>query len=134
MANTAPVMIWVSGPDRLCTFFNKPWVDFRGRTLEQELGRGFVEGIHPDDRDGSLAIYNSAFDSRRPFSKMCRLLRADGEYRWILDNGTPLYRSGEFAGFIGSCVDITDQKLVEDRLRTSAAHLHSAQRLAKVGS
>jgi PAS domain S-box-containing protein len=134
MADAAPVMIWVSGPDKLGTFFNKPWLDFRGRTMEQELGRGCVEGIHPDDRDGSLAIYGSAFDSRRPFQKECRLLRADGEYRWVLDHGIPLYHAGEFAGFIGSCIDITDQKLIEEQLRANEIQLMDAQRLTKVGS
>jgi PAS domain S-box-containing protein len=134
MADAAPVMIWVAGPDKLCTFFNKQWLDFRGRTMEQELGRVCVEGIHPDDRDGSLAIYNSAFDSRSPFQKECRLRRADGEYRWVLDSGIPLYRAGEFAGYIGCCVDITGQKLVEERLRASEARLMSTQRLANLGS
>jgi PAS domain S-box-containing protein len=134
MADAAPVMIWVSGPDKHCTFFNKPWLDFRGRDLEQELGRGWVEGVHPDDRDRGLAIFNSAFDSRRPFQKECRLRRADGEYRWVLDHGAPLYRGGEFAGFIGSCIDITGQKLIEERLRANEAQLTDAQRLAKVGS
>jgi two-component system cell cycle sensor histidine kinase/response regulator CckA len=134
MANTAPVMIWASGPDKLATFFNKPWLNFRGRTMEQELGRGYVEGVHPDDLDRCSAIYDAAFDARRPFQKECRLRRADGEYRWILDNGVPLYRAGEFAGFIGSSIDITDQKLIEERLRASETRLLSAQRLANLGS
>jgi PAS domain S-box-containing protein len=134
MANAAPVMMWVSGSDKLCTFFNKPWLDFRGRTMEQELGRGYIEGLHPDDWDSCSAIYNSAFESRSPFQKECRLRRADGEYRWVLDRGTPLYRAGEFAGYIGCCVDITGQKLVEERLRASEARLMSAQRLANLGS
>jgi two-component system cell cycle sensor histidine kinase/response regulator CckA len=133
MANTAPVMIWVSGPDQLCTFFNKRWLDFRGRTLEQELGKGWVESVHPDDRDRCSAIFHSAFDSRRPFQKECRLRRADGQYRWVLDNGTPLYRAGEFVGFIGSCIDITEQKLIEERLRASEGRLMNAQRLARLG-
>ena len=134
VANTAPVMIWAVGVDRLGTFFNKPWLDFRGRALEQELGKGWVEGVHPEDQDRCSAIFSSAFDTRRPFQKECRLRRADGEYRWVLDNGIPLYRAGEFAGFIGSCIDITEQKLIEERLRASEARLTGAQRLAKVGS
>jgi PAS domain S-box-containing protein len=134
LADTAPVMVWMSGLDKLCIFFNKPWLDFRGRTLDQELGRGWVEGVHPDDRDRCSAIYNSAFESRRSFQKECRLRRADGEYRWILDHGTPLYRGGEFAGFIGSCIDITEQKLTEERLRANEVQLNYAQRLSKVGS
>jgi PAS domain S-box-containing protein len=134
MADTAPVMIWVSGLDKRCTFFNKPWLDFRGRTLEQERGKGWVEGVHPEDLDRCSAIYSAAFDSRRPFQKECRLRRADGVYRWVLDNGTPLYREGEFIGFIGSCLDITEQKQMEEQLRANEARLMDAQRLAKVGS
>jgi two-component system cell cycle sensor histidine kinase/response regulator CckA len=134
VADTAPVMIWAVGTDRLASFFNQPWLDFRGRTLEQELGRGWVEAVHPEDWEGCSAVYSSAFESRQPFQKECRLRRADGEYRWVLDNGIPLYRAGEFAGFIGSCIDITEQKLIEERLRASEARLKDAQRLAKVGS
>ena len=134
VADTAPVMIWAAGTDKLAIFFNKLWLDFRGRTLEQELGEGWVEAVHPEDRDRCSAIYSSAFNSRRPFQKECRLRRADGEYRWVLDNGIPRYRAGEFAGFIGSCIDITEQKLIEERLRASEARLTDAQRLAKVGS
>ena len=91
--------------------------------MEQELGDGWAEGVHPEDRDRCLATYNSSFDARRPFQMEYRLRRADGEYRWILDNGTPLYRGGEFAGFIGSCTDITEQKA--DR-RTTAGKRGSA--------
>jgi PAS domain S-box-containing protein len=134
MADAAPVMIWVTGPDKLCTFVNKPWLDFRGRTLEQEQGNGWVEGIHPEDIDRCLSNYNSAFDSRRPFHNECRFRRADGVYRWVLDNGMPVYRAGAFAGFIGTCVDITEQKLIEQRLRASEVRLMGAQRLAKLGS
>jgi PAS domain S-box-containing protein len=134
VADTAPVMIWAAGTDKRAIFFNKLWLDFRGRTLEQELGEGWVEGVHAEDRDRCSNIYSSAFDSRRPFQKECRLRRADGEYRWLLDNGIPLYRAGEFAGFIGTCIDITEQKLIEERLRASEARLTDAQRLAKVGS
>jgi PAS domain S-box-containing protein len=126
MADAAPVMIWVSGLDKQCTFFNKPWLDFRGRTMVQELGRGYIEGLHPDDWDRCSAIYNSAFESRSPFRKECRLRRADGEFRWILDNATPLYGGGEFAGYIGCCVDITEQKEIENRLRASEARLINA--------
>jgi PAS domain S-box-containing protein len=134
VADSAPVMIWASGPDKLCTFFNKPWLDFTGRTLEQELGDGWATGVHPDDLDGCVATYYSSFDARRDFRMEYRLRRADGEYRWILDNGLPLYRDREFAGFIGSCIDITELKMIQDRLRASEARLLSAQRLANLGS
>ncbi|HEY7544837.1 MAG TPA: response regulator [Blastocatellia bacterium] len=114
MADTAPVMIWVSGADKLCTFFNKPWLDFTGRTMEQEDGEGWAEGLHPDDYDRSLNEYSLAFDARRKFSMEYRLRRHDGVYRWVLNEGVPRFSSdGRFAGYIGSCLDITERKRVE---------------------
>lgn len=111
MADAAPVMIWVSGPDKGCIFFNKVWLDFTGRTMEQELGNGWSEGVHPDDRDGCLTIYSSSFEARRSFRLEYRLRRVDGEYRWLLDNGVPRFaRDGGFEGYIGSCIDITERK------------------------
>ena len=127
LADTAPVMIWVSGPDKLCTFFNKPWLDFTGRTLEQELGEGWASGVHPDDLDRCLKTYASSFNARRSFRMEYRLRRADGEYRWILDHGTPCYQEREFAGFIGSCIDVTEQKLIEERLRVNATALRTSE-------
>jgi PAS domain S-box-containing protein len=109
IADSAPVLIWLSGVDALCTWFNKPWTEFRGRTLEQELGNGWAEGVHKEDYDRCLEIYLSNFEKRTPFQMEYRLQRADGEYRWLLDHGVPRYSdSGLFLGFIGSCVDITD--------------------------
>ena len=134
MADAAPVMIWVSGTDKFCTFFNKPWLDFTGRTLEQELGNGWANGVHPDDLAGCVATYHSSFDARCSFRMEYRLRRADGQYRWVLDSGEPLYRDREFAGFIGSCIDITEQKAIEDRLRASETRLLNAQRLTNLGS
>jgi PAS domain S-box-containing protein len=134
VADTAPVMIWVSGPDKLCTFFNKPWLSFTGRTMGQESGNGWAEGVHPADLQRCIAIFHSSFDARSAFRMEYRLRRADGEYRWLLDNGTPLYSEGEFAGFIGSCIDITEQKRIEEQLRASEVRLIEAQRLAKIGS
>jgi PAS domain S-box-containing protein len=91
------------------TWFNKPWIDFRGRTLEQEIGNGWAEGVHKEDFDRCLEIYLSNFEKRTPFEMEYRLLRADSEYRWLLDHGVPRYAdNGLFLGFIGSCVDITN--------------------------
>ncbi|MGA7239193.1 MAG: PAS domain-containing protein [Bryobacteraceae bacterium] len=134
LADTAPVMIWVSGPEKLRTFFNKPWLDFTGRTMEQELGDGWASGVHPEDLERCMEIYSSSFDARRSFQMGYRLRRADGQYRWLLDRGRPFDREGEFAGFIGSCLDLTERKRMEERLRASEARFADAQRLAKVGS
>jgi PAS domain S-box-containing protein len=115
MADTAPVMIWVSGPDKLCTFFNKGWLTFTGRTLEQELGNGWASAVHSEDLDRCIAIYSSSFDARRNFQMEYRLRRADGEFRWVLDNGVPRFApGGSFAGYIGSCIDITDLKRTQE--------------------
>jgi len=124
MADTAPVMIWLSGTDALFNWFNKPWLEFTGRTLEQELGNGWAEGVHPDDLPRCLDTYMSAFNTRQSFKMEYRLRRADGEYRWILDNGVPRFTpSGEFAGYIGSCIDISDRKASEEALKARAEEL-----------
>src|ERR1044071_3383837 len=109
MADHAPVMIWMSGIDKACTWFNRPWLEFTGRTLEQELGDGWAKCVHPEDLPDCLATYRSAFAARQPFRMEYRLRRHDGQFRWMLDNGVPrLAADGNFAGFIGSCIDITD--------------------------
>ena len=114
MADSAPILMWMSGPDRLCTDFNKAWLDFTGNRLEDELGEGWVRGVHPDDVQRCLAGYNSAFDARMAFSLEYRLRRFDGQYRWMADRGVPRFRSdGTFAGYIGCCVDLTEQKEAE---------------------
>jgi PAS domain S-box-containing protein len=119
VADDAPVMIWMSGLDKLCTFVNQPWLEFTGRAMEQELGNGWADGIYPEDQDRCLEIYSSSFDARHPFQMEYRLRRADGGYRWILDTGVPRYRHGEFIGFIGSCVDINERRGAEEALRDS---------------
>lgn len=123
MADKAPVMIWMSGTDKLCTFFNKGWLDFTGRNLEQELGNGWAEGVHQADLDRCLEIFNESFDARKEFAMEYRLRRNDGEYRWILDKGVPRVEpDGTFIGYIGTCIDITE-RLSAQRDRAELAHL-----------
>jgi len=114
MADSAPVLIWMCGPDKRCTYVNQGWLNFTGRSIDRELGSGWMEGIHRDDVDQTGEIFDSAFDRQEPFRLEYRLRRADGEFRWLYDSGSPRFSSeGEFLGFIGSCVDITDRKLAE---------------------
>jgi PAS domain S-box-containing protein len=120
LANSGQALIWTSGPDKLCTYFNEPWLRFTGRTLEQEWGNGWTQGVHPEDFDRCLQTYVSAFDRRDTFSMNYRLRNAQGEYRWLQDDGTPRFDStGEFLGYIGHCLDITELKQAEAALRTS---------------
>lgn len=120
MADAAPVLLWMSRTDSLCTFFNQSWLDFTGRTLAEEWGVGWAEGVHFEDLQACLDTYADAFNRREVFEMEYRLRRADGEYRWILDRGTPRYTpDGAFAGYIGSCIDITDRKRLETDLRAS---------------
>jgi PAS domain S-box-containing protein len=126
MADTAPVMMWMSGLNRLCTYFNRGWLDFTGRTLEQELGNGWAEGIHPNDLQKCMQIYFAAFDARRKFTMEYRLQRSDGQYRWIIDSGAPRFANdGTFLGYIGCCFDITDRK------ELAATRIEFAGRLIK---
>ena len=118
LADYAPVMIWRSGTDKLCDWFNKPWLDFVGRSMEQEQGNGWAEGVHKDDFDRCLKIYVTSFDARERFSMIYRLRRHDGTYRQILDwRGSAYYRDREFAGYFGSCIDVTEQREIEAQLR-----------------
>jgi len=117
LADNAPVLIWMSGLRNEAVYFNKPWLDFTGRSLEEELGFGWIEAIHPDDSQPSVATCEAAFMRREPLIMQFRLRRHDGEYRWILDNGVPYFGAdGAFSGYIGSCVDITPRKLAEEEL------------------
>ncbi len=122
MADSAPVLIWMSGPDKGCSWFNQGWLDFTGRTLAQELGDGWVENVHPEDLARCVDVYVSHFDRREPFTMEYRLRRSDGVYRWIVDSGKPRFEGdGRFAGYIGSAIDITDHKQSEEELRRLAA-------------
>ena len=115
MADAAPVMIWVAGPDKLCTFFNKRCLEFTGHSLEEKIGDGWIATIHPADREGFLATFASSFDTRQEFQASFRLRRADGEYRWVLTVGAPRFTTaGVFAGYVGSCLDMTEMKRAQE--------------------
>jgi PAS domain S-box-containing protein len=116
--DAAPVMIWVSSTDKLCVWFNRPWLNFTGRVMKQELRNGWSEGVHPEDFNRCLEIYISHFDARKEFRMQYRLRRHDGVYRWIDDTGIPRYaRDGSYLGYIGSCTDIHEHKETQSELR-----------------
>jgi len=118
ITDASPIMVWMSGTDKLCYYFNKGWLDFTGRTLEQESGNGWAENVHPEDFDRCLQIYVSNFDDHRPFEMEYRMRHHTGQYRWILDRGVPRYApDGTFEGYVGGCLDIHDQKEAADKIR-----------------
>lgn len=120
LVEQAPILVWRAGTDGLCNYFNQRWLDFRGRTLAQEYGNGWAEGVHRDDYDRCLAHYLENFRARRAFEMEYRLQRSDGAYRWIFDRGVPFFdENGTFAGFIGSCVDVED-RIVRQRAERDA--------------
>jgi PAS domain S-box-containing protein len=118
MANTAPVMLWVADSKGLCNFLNQSWLEFTGRNQEQEQGLGWLEEVHPEDKNFCTQTYEAAFNTRTKFQMEYRVKRADGEYRWILNTGVPRFTpSGNFAGYIGSAIDLTERKLAEVALK-----------------
>lgn len=124
IANNGQTLIWTSEPNKLCNYFNEPWLRFTGRSLQQEQGNGWAEGVHPDDFERCLQVYVSHFDQRQPFSMEYRLRHHSGEYRWISDEGSPRYdRSGNFLGYIGHCFDIHDKKLISEELNQHRLNL-----------
>lgn len=130
MADNSPVMIWVAGTDKTCTYFNNTWLSFTGRIIEEEVGTGWAMGVYPEDLERCLVTYGDAFDARQPFEMEYRLRRHDGQYRWIKDVGKPTYADGIFTGFIGSCSDIHDQRMMKEELeqlvRTRTTELYEA--------
>ena len=128
VANAAPVLIWMSGPDKLCNYFNQPWLEFTGRPIELELGNGWAEGVHPEDLERCFDTSTKAFDGRESFKVEYRLRRHDREYRWLLGTAVPRFnRDGSFAGYIGSCIDITERKRGEEALASVSRRLIEAQ-------
>jgi len=120
LVEQSPILSWRANTDALCDYFNDRWLSFRGRTMEQEYGNGWAEGVHPDDFDRCLKIYSDNFKIRKTFEMEYRLMRHDGVYRWIFDRGVPFYNDNqEFAGFIGSCVDVTERVEAQDTLRAN---------------
>lgn len=128
LADAAPVMIWMADPDSLCTYVNQRWLDFTGRTMEAELGNGWVERVHPEDQQRCTDAYIRAFERRESYTIEYRLRRHDGEYRWILDSAVPRFnQDGSFAGYICSAVDVTDRKRAEEALSNLSRRLIEAQ-------
>ena len=129
MADTAPVMVWMAGPDTHITFVNKRWLEFTGRKLEEEIGDNWFTGIHHHDLERCRESYLAAFKSEQPFTMEYRLRRLDGEYRWVIDTGVPLFESdGRFGGYIGTCMDLTERKDMEDQLRRTLKEKESLLR------
>ncbi len=118
IANSAPVLIIYSGTDGSCSFVNKTWLEFTGRTLEEEIGEGFEEAFHPDHRQRVMELYWNAFQRREPSIIEFPMRRYDGEYRWMVARGTPrLQEDGAFAGYIGCFTDVTNQRAAALGLR-----------------
>jgi PAS domain S-box-containing protein len=127
LVDTAPVLVWISDPEGLCTFFNKPWLDFTGVPIEKQLGNGWSNLVHPEDRDRCVVEYLECVHSKTAFNLEYRLLRHDGVYRWVFDHGVPRYGPAGFLGHIGSCIDITERKGAEEALRRFPRELLNAQ-------
>jgi len=134
LADSGQALIWTACPDGQCNYFNQPWFDFTGRTLEQERGEGWIRGVHPEDREVCLHAYAAACKKREKFSIEYRLLHASGEYRWIQDDGTPRFDDRrDFLGYIGHCLDITARKQSEEKQEMLQGQLIQAQKMESVG-
>jgi PAS domain S-box-containing protein len=122
IADTAPVMIWMAGPDKECTFFNKGWCEFTGRSIEWELKNGWLENMHPEDKTRWTGLFSQSFDQRLEFREEYRLKRGDGIYRWVLCKGIPRYSPvGDFVGYLGSCSDIHESRILSEELEKKVA-------------
>jgi len=132
LIDEAPIMLWMSGTDARCVFFNKPWLDCTELSQREQMGQDWVARIHPEDRERCVNQYLVAFKSRVNFTLEYWLMRKDGAYRWLLHNGVPRYGAdGAFLGYIGTCVDFTDRKDAEEQLRAVSAQLINAQEMER---
>jgi PAS domain S-box-containing protein len=128
LLDVLPVLVWRSGRDARCDYFNQAWLKFTGRRLDQEIGDGWSEGVHPDDRERCVRDYLQAFEARKSFVLEYRLRHSDGEYRWIRDVGRPYFAAdGEFCGYIGGCIDVTDRAKAQEALRSLASRLNAVR-------
>ncbi len=131
IVENAPNMIWMSGLDMLCFYFNRTWLNFTGRTIAEEQGNGWVEGVHKDDVERCIEVYTTHFEKQEPFYMEYRLKRYDGAYRWISDQGTPIYDEGKFVGYLGSCMDIHEKiigkKVIDMAYKDGLTRLSSRQ-------
>lgn len=127
LLDSAPFMVWMSGPDKLFTYFNRPWLEFTGRSLDEEVEMGWMQGIHPEDVQGWMAAYERAFDSARPCRIEYRHRRYDGQYRWLLDQCMPRYEDGEFRGFTGYRIDGNQRKADAEAVQELSGLLINAQ-------
>jgi PAS domain S-box-containing protein len=129
MADSAPMLMWLADTIKARTWLNQRWLEFVGRSMEQELGDGWLQNVHPDDRERVARMYAAAFDLRQPFQMEYQMRRYDGVYRWLLDHGIPRFNAGgEFAGYIGSCIDVTDRKLAEEEVALARDRALAASR------
>src|SRR4051812_18581566 len=132
MADSLPLLVWISGADKRCTYFNKPWLDFTGRSVAREIADGWADGVHPADLQQCLDTFGRAFDRREPFTMEYRLRRHDGEYRWVVDNAAPLFDPlGAFAGYIGACFDVTEFRRADAEGRVANERLRLAMESGK---
>jgi formate hydrogenlyase transcriptional activator len=124
IADQTHVMIWITGPDKRAAWFNRQWLEFVGHSLDEEISSGRTTSVHPEDLPACVDTYETSFDARRPFQMEYRLRRCDGEWRWVLDNGAPNFAGGEFAGYVGTCLDITEHKAALEEVVRLRDELH----------
>jgi PAS domain S-box-containing protein len=138
LADATPMLVWIAGTDKLCTYFNKSWLNFTGRAMDAELGHGWAEGVHPEDVARCMELYEQHFDRREEFTLEYRLRRSNGEYRWVFDVGMPRFsQNGEFEGYIGFCADVTDRKQIEAerlKLQEEIAYLNRAASMGQMAA